>query len=894
MLFSTDKQTLDDLSIFNKQGGNSIYAIFNRTATRGGAALLEEMFRHPLSGEQAINHRSRIIQYFSERQIAFPFNSSLFDAIESYLSNTDERTKLSAEEYSLGKRLGNLLAKDVQTATIYKGVGALLELLKNANGFIKQLEPASPYEVEKETLAAFLLDPAFYTVWDTDNTGKLSHAAIAGFDDLFRFRHRPVILKLLQILHQLDVYVSIAQVASEKRFTFPKALPKEKPVLTLQGVYHPYVKNAIPNTLVMASDSNVVFLTGANMAGKSTFMKSVSIALYLAHLGFPVPAAQMVFSVLDGIFTTINLPDNLGMGASHFYAEVLRVKKIAQELALGKRLFVLFDELFRGTNVKDAHEATVAIASAFAGKRDSLFVISTHIIEAGDELRKRWDNILFTYLPTRMKGNEPVYTYTLEQGITEDRHGMVIIRNEGILDILRGGHTAAQKKGQAKFIVDKQTLDDLNLPGRHRPYSIIGIFNQVKTHLGERLLDSLFQDPLTDPESINARANIFQYFQRKQLSFPFSSDTIRLVDNYLGMKAGSNWAATAAGVFQKKMLHAFVRDQQYEILCREQRTTIETLNGLRQFIHPLEADKDSPYHESINTLARLLSDSRWGDLFQDAIGEELPVLKVIEYDYLLRTKFSEEMQGVMTCLAELDVYIAVSDVARTRGFSYAQAYPKERAFFKASGLKHPALSKGVGNPIFLHYDSNTLFLTGANMAGKSTLMKSMGIAVYLAHIGFPVAADAMEFSIRDGLYSSINVADNLNLGYSHFYAEVQRVKTVAQQVSEGKDLVVIFDELFKGTNVKDAYDATLAVTESFSNYRNSCFVISTHIIEVGTALQAHARHIQFAYLPTVMEGTKPRYTFQLTEGITGDRHGMKIIENEKILQTIACDNGTVL
>jgi len=165
-------------------------------------------------------------------------------------------------------------------------------------------------------------------------------------------------------------------------------------------------------------------------------------------------------------------------------------------------------------------------------------------------------------------------------------------------------------------------------------------------------------------------------------------------------------------------------------------------------------------------------------------------------------------------------------------------------------------------------------------------MKSLGIAVYLAHLGFPVAADAMEFSVKDGLYSSINVSDNLNLGYSHFYAEVQRVKTVAQQVSAGHDLVVIFDELFKGTNVKDAYDATLAVTESFSGYRNCCFVVSTHIIEVGEALKTPGDHIRFAYLPTVMDGHVPRYTYRLAAGITSDRHGMMIIENEKILPTI--------
>jgi len=158
--------------------------------------------------------------------------------------------------------------------------------------------------------------------------------------------------------------------------------------------------------------------------------------MYLAHMGFPVAAREMEFSVLDGIYTTINLSDNLSIGASHFYAEVLRIKKIAKELSAGKNIFVIFDELFRGTNVKDAYEATIAITTAFAKKRNSVFVISTHIIEAGEVLKEH-ANISFKYLPTRMKGTTPEYTYTLESGITDDRHGMIIINNEGILELLK-------------------------------------------------------------------------------------------------------------------------------------------------------------------------------------------------------------------------------------------------------------------------------------------------------------------------------------------------------------------------------------------------------------------------------------------------------------------------
>lgn len=112
------------------------------------------------------------------------------------------------------------------------------------------------------------------------------------------------------------------------------------------------------------------------------------------------------------------------------------------------------------------------------------------------------------------------------------------------------------------------------------------------------------------------------------------------------------------------------------------------------------------------------------------------------------------------------------------------------------------------------------------------------------------------------------------------------MKKVAEEVSSTKDLIVIFDELFKGTNVKDAYDGTLAVTEAFSAYRNCFFMISTHIIEVGEVLRRLCGNIRFVFLSTVMEGATPRYTYRLEEGITADRQGMIIIENEGILELL--------
>ena len=441
MLFTTDQQTVEDLNIFGKHSSVSIYAMYNRTYTRGGAALLEEMFRFPLSNAADINKRSGLISYFTINQ-SFPFDNELFDIVELYLDNTDERTKLSQEGDTVVKKLSNLIAEDAGQKFITIGVTSMLAILQSLQGFIQTLtaDKNLSYREDIETIEPLLAQPALSTL-PAPKT-RLTYSRVAELDVLLRFKHRDTLKKLLRYIYYYDVYLSVGRIAIERGFVLPEATASGGHSLTIKGLYHPQLKGAVPNDVSLTPQNNLVFLTGANMAGKSTFMKSLGTAMYLAHMGFPVAATHMQFTVMDGIYTTINLPDNLGAGTSHFYAEVLRVKKIAKELALNKNLFVIVDELFRGTNVKDAYEATLAITTGFAKRLNSVFVISTHIIETAAVLKKI-PNISFKYLPTVMNNNEPVYTYTLKEGVTNDRHGMVIINNEGIIAMLLKG------KGQA-------------------------------------------------------------------------------------------------------------------------------------------------------------------------------------------------------------------------------------------------------------------------------------------------------------------------------------------------------------------------------------------------------------------------------------------------------------
>lgn len=445
MSFVVDRQTIDDLNIFGRHGRNSIYALYNKTATRGGASLLEEMFRSPLDSAEKINSRSGIIRYCAEQKIDFPFRSDLFDAIEDYLSDNDLRSQLSNEDNTLKRKVNNMIGADSYFERIHRAVVSTIEFVNLFVDFVslRQGEPVLAPLLEKA--APILDDSKIGWIGGERGRKRLSFAKTAEYDKILRFGFRDNLYRLLHDAYLIDVYTTLARVSNERGFAFAHATEGDEKLYRMEGIYHPQLSNAVANDFTIGSKNNVVFLTGANMAGKSTFMKTFCIAIYLAHSGFPVPARSMEFTVSHGMFTTINLSDNINTGYSHFYAEVMRIKKVAQEVKRSRDMIVVFDELFRGTNVKDAYDATLAVTEAFASNRNCLFVISTHILETVDELKKHCDNINYVYLPTVMENGIPRYTYKLERGISADRHGMIIIRNEKILDILASGTRDQQR-----------------------------------------------------------------------------------------------------------------------------------------------------------------------------------------------------------------------------------------------------------------------------------------------------------------------------------------------------------------------------------------------------------------------------------------------------------------
>ena len=316
MSFIIDKQTLNDLGIFSHKKEISVYALYNNARTRGGSQILEEMFYNPLDNYELIKRRSSLIGYYQRTSQTFPFKAIWFDAAEFYLSDTDERTRIvsdpelgNSEKSALHRRLKKIIKTDTEFEQAERGIISLIEIINTLNDFtatMVQDEEVSAVTTELHKIREIICSEKFAPVLQAKGIEHLSQDQAAFFDNLLRYENNEQVHEILNYVYHMDVYISVATTAKEKGYVKAEVLPAHENVMELKGAYHPMLKKPISNDLTISAENNIVFLTGANMAGKSTFMKTFGISVFLAHVGFPVPAEAMRFSVRDGLFTTIN------------------------------------------------------------------------------------------------------------------------------------------------------------------------------------------------------------------------------------------------------------------------------------------------------------------------------------------------------------------------------------------------------------------------------------------------------------------------------------------------------------------------------------------------------------------------------------------------------------
>ena len=436
MQFKIDNSTFKDLDIFSEKAGSaSIYSFFNRIRTFGGRNMLLEIMEEPTSNIEALVARRDSIKYFFEQNVTLEITHNQLDLVEHYL-NFNKRCLRDNFADAIFDKLNSKIHNSSFYYTIEIGIKNILKLLKFAIIFSSKIqqENAPQYLQERCKVIHELVDVKLLKAILTTER-KLSCFNLNALDQLLRKQERTKVKELVRFIYEMEVLESAADVVRQKKWCFAEYIDSTMPQIKFIDLYHPAIENAVGNDLNITSEKSIIFLTGPNTAGKSSFLKATGLALYLAHIGFPVPAAKMSTSIFNGIVTTINLPDNIQNGQSHYYSEVKRLKETALNILGTGKLFIIFDELFRGASPKDAYEASLLIITSLSKITNCIFIISTHIVELADELRQL-QNISFKCFDNGFDGDRPYFTFKLLDGVSTERLGMFILKNEGVVEIL--------------------------------------------------------------------------------------------------------------------------------------------------------------------------------------------------------------------------------------------------------------------------------------------------------------------------------------------------------------------------------------------------------------------------------------------------------------------------
>ncbi len=267
------------------------------------------------------------------------------------------------------------------------------------------------------------------------NADELTNAQQLELAHFIRYGYKHNMLDLVVLYAQIDAWYGMARAVQKFGLVFPQFVQNDQPVIEAKGLYHLLVQEPVAYDVVLNQQTNFLFLTGANMAGKSTFIKSVGASVFLAHIGMGVPAQQMKLTLFDGMLSNINVVDNISKGESYFYNEVQRIKATITKISDGKKWLILIDELFKGTNVQDAMKCSSTVIEGFLKIKNSLFILSTHLYEIGEELKKH-PNIDFKYFETSVINDQLHFPYQLKDGISNDRLGYLILKREGVVEML--------------------------------------------------------------------------------------------------------------------------------------------------------------------------------------------------------------------------------------------------------------------------------------------------------------------------------------------------------------------------------------------------------------------------------------------------------------------------
>jgi len=232
----------------------------------------------------------------------------------------------------------------------------------------------------------------------------------------------------------------------------------------------------------------------------------------------------------------------------------------------------------------------------------------------------------------------------------------------------------------------------------------------------------------------------------------------------------------------------------------------------------------------------------------------------------------------LSVISDFEIQVSLAGLAYDNpGWVYPEI-TEEPPFLHASLFGHPLINpeERVCNDLAMPSPGTALIITGSNMSGKSTLLRTVGLNLVLAYAGAPVCAAEMKAAFMP-IYSKMQVVDDLSQGVSTYYAELTRIKMVIEAARAGEQIIYLLDEIFKGTNSKDRILGTKAVIRMLSSLP-TLGLLTTHDLELAVLADENPELVKNYHFDDQIENDRISFDFKLKPGVSTSTNAIALMK----------------
>lgn len=249
----------------------------------------------------------------------------------------------------------------------------------------------------------------------------------------WKVRYGQYISEWLETVGELDALCSLGTFAyNHPQYTYPELTEKPFCFLATQ-MGHPLmpVSQCVKNDATIPSRPFFLIITGANMAGKSTYLRTIGVNYLLACVGAPVCCERLKLHP-NQLITSLRTSDSLSDNESYFFAELKRLKRIIDLLNQGQRLFIILDEILKGTNSMDKQKGSFDLIRQFMQLKAN-GIIATHDLLLGSLIKQFPEEIRNYCFEADIKDNELTFSYKLREGVAQNMNACFLMKKMGII-----------------------------------------------------------------------------------------------------------------------------------------------------------------------------------------------------------------------------------------------------------------------------------------------------------------------------------------------------------------------------------------------------------------------------------------------------------------------------